>query len=79
MPTRITQPWPQNGAKELVVLPQITARLRCSRRHFLRLVERGLAPKPLKLGTLLRWRQETIEIWIAAGCTMPRSDAQANG
>lgn len=75
MPPKTTEPWPPLGANELVSLPQILARVRCSRRHFLRLVDRGSAPSPVRLGALLRWPQQVIEDWIAKGCPArePRS------
>ena len=46
-----------------------TARLcQCSTRHFRRLVDSGRAPKPLKLGNLLRFNRAVIEKWVSEGC-----------
>jgi excisionase family DNA binding protein len=42
--------------------------LNCSTRHVYRLVERGEAPIPVKVGALVRWQRQIIETWIAGGC-----------
>ena len=42
--------------------------LSCSPRHVYRLADSGRLPRPLKLGTLVRWRRADIEGWIAEGC-----------
>jgi excisionase family DNA binding protein len=48
---------------------QAVARLlNCSPRHVTRLVERGDLPRPIKLGTLIRWNRAAVEEWIANGC-----------
>lgn len=39
-----------------------------SRSAFYKLVSRGHAPKPIKLGRAARWRRQEIHDWIAAGC-----------
>lgn len=40
-------------------------RLDCSRSTVDDYVRRGVLPKPLRLGTLQRWRWSDIEVWIA--------------
>lgn len=48
--------------------------LGCSARHVYRLADRGAMPRPVRLGSLIRWRRSTgdamtgVEDWIAAGC-----------
>ncbi len=42
--------------------------LHCSPRHIRRLVELGRMPKPVRLGTLVRWPRPAIEAWIGEGC-----------
>lgn len=33
-----------------------------------RLVARGAAPQPVRVGGAVRWRRADLERWIAAGC-----------
>ena len=40
----------------------------CSHRHWLRLVDAGLAPAGMKLGALRRWDENAIDAWIVGGC-----------
>jgi len=48
--------------------------LSCSTRHVYRLADAGRCPKPVKLGSLVRWTQRTgdpqtgVLDWIEAGC-----------
>ena len=42
--------------------------LHCSIRHVYRLVDTGLMPPPIRLGTLVRWSRVAIENWIEDGC-----------
>lgn len=52
----------------LLTAEQVAAMLACSVRHVRRLADRSAMPKAVKLGSLVRWRREDIEQWIAAGC-----------
>jgi excisionase family DNA binding protein len=40
----------------------------CSRRHVVRLADAGRMPRPIRLGSLVRWRRAELEAWIDAGC-----------
>ncbi len=40
----------------------------CSTRHVYRLADAGRMPRPIRLGTLVRWRRTELEAWIGAGC-----------
>ena len=42
--------------------------LGCSTRHVDRLSRAGKLPRPLRLGTLLRWRRSDVLVWIERGC-----------
>ena len=42
--------------------------LSCSRATVYRLCDAGKMPRPVKLGSLTRWRRSDIEEWIADGC-----------
>lgn len=44
----------------------------CSTRHVYRLADAGRMPRPVRLGSLVRWRRAEVLDWIAAGCpTVP--------
>ncbi|MBL8854883.1 MAG: helix-turn-helix domain-containing protein [Planctomycetaceae bacterium] len=47
--------------------------LGCSTRHVYRLVDSGRMPRPIKLGSLIRWPRAVIEQWIADGCPNVRN------
>ena len=49
--------------------------LSCSARHVRRLSDAGRMPRPVKLGTLARWKRAEIEQWLAAGCPDARRSA----
>jgi excisionase family DNA binding protein len=40
----------------------------CSVRHIYRLADAGRMPRPIKLGTLVRWNRALLSEWLAAGC-----------
>jgi excisionase family DNA binding protein len=42
----------------------------CSTRHVYRLADAGRMPRPLKLGTLVRWRRAEVLEWISVGCPL---------
>lgn len=47
---------------------EVAGMLKCSERTVYRLAGSGRMPKPIRLGGLVRWRRQTIEDWIGAGC-----------
>lgn len=74
------------GAAEsagLLDVKGVAALCQCSTRTVRRLADSGAAPRPVKLGTLVRWRAETgdpmtgIRDWLAAGCPSCRTDRRA--
>lgn len=40
----------------------------CSTRHVYRLSDAGRMPKPIKLGSLVRWRRAEVMSWIDTDC-----------
>ncbi len=40
----------------------------CSRRHVRRLADSGRMPRPIKLGSLIRWRRAELMVWLQGGC-----------
>lgn len=53
------------------------ARYGFSRRHWLRLVDRGRAPQPTRFGRLCRWSLTTLEAWERGGCRPIRVSRKA--
>ena len=47
--------------------------LSCSTRHVYRLSDGGKMPRPLRLGTLVRWDRSAVESWISQGCPPMRA------
>ncbi len=39
-----------------------------SKRHWLRLVDRGAAPSPTRFGRLVRWSLNSLASWEASNC-----------
>lgn len=48
-------------------------RYQISARHWLRLVDSGRAPRPVRFGRSVRWRVADLEKWEAEGCGRCRS------
>lgn len=46
-------------------------------RHWLRMVDGGKAPLPVRFGRLTRWPIRTLEKWEADGCPSCRSNRRA--
>lgn len=58
--------------KPMLTVDDLAGLLHCSTRSIYRLSDAGKLPKPIKVGSLNRWKPGEIESWIAAGC--PRVD-----
>ena len=58
---------------ELLDVGEVAAMLRCSRRHVYRLADAGQMPRPVKLGSLVRWSRARLEEWLADGCPAVRT------
>ena len=59
---------PIEPQSELIDIEYLATRLGCSTRHVRRLAAIGRIPRPIKLGTLLRWLKTDIDQWMTAGC-----------
>ena len=46
----------------------VAALFDCSPRHIYRLADSGRMPRPIRLGSLVRWSRTEIETWICKGC-----------
>jgi len=52
----------------LLDVQQVGELLNCSPRHVYRLSDADRMPKPLRLGSLVRWNRDAINDWIVAAC-----------
>ena len=52
------------GPAMFVSAQEIAAVLACSPKHVHTLAERGLLPKPVKIGSLARWPKKIIDQWL---------------
>lgn len=55
-------------ARRLGDARQVAALLNISPRHVYRLADAGLMPRPLKLGSCIRWDLDRLAEWVDAGC-----------
>ena len=62
------RPEPWKARKLLLTAKEVAAMLQVSLRTFWRLKSAGEIPAPVRLGGSVRWPQDTILEWIAAGC-----------
>ncbi len=53
------------------------SRLGISKRHWLRLVDRGAAPSATRFGRLVRWSIASLEAWERNGCKPVRVAGKA--
>ena len=58
----------------MLTVDQVARVLGCSPRTVRRLTDAGRMPRPVHLGSLIRWPRETIESWISQGC--PRREGR---
>jgi excisionase family DNA binding protein len=57
------------SAPELLDIKEVARLLgHCSTRHVHRLADSGRMPRPVKLGTLIRWRRTELIAWLNDGC-----------
>lgn len=72
----LVQPEAPEQAQQLLDVRQVGIVAHCSPRHLQRMVDDGLMPAPIRLGSLVRWPRHVIDSWIAAGC--PPVNPKAN-
>jgi len=53
----------------------VAGMLACSTRHVYRLADSDRMPRPLRLGSLVRWDLDAIDQWIRTGCPSNRKGA----
>ncbi|MCD0459213.1 helix-turn-helix transcriptional regulator [Roseiconus lacunae] len=59
--------------RAMMSVDDVADELNCSARHVRRLADSGRMPRPIKLGTLVRWPRAAIEQWIGDGCPNVRN------
>jgi len=52
----------------MLTTDDVASAMKCSPRHLTNLRRDGRMPRPVKLGTAVRWPRKEIEEWINAGC-----------
>ena len=63
---------PGSSGVELLDVKQTAELLNASPRTVYRLADAGKMPRPVKLGSLVRWRGGELRDWIADGCPVVR-------
>ena len=58
----------------LLSVKNVANMLGCSTRHVYRLSDAARMPRPVKLGSLVRWSRVVVEDWIAKGCPTCRKE-----
>lgn len=67
------QPPEETGSTRLLSADKLAERLDISVRTLWRLRAVGKLPAPIRLGGSVRWRLDTIQSWIEAGCPATES------
>ena len=57
-----------DASARLLDVRAVAKKLNCSTRHVDRLCDAGKMPRPLKLGSLVRWSAKAIAEWVDRGC-----------
>ena len=63
--------------REYLDARQCGERFGFSARHWVRLVDSGKAPQPVRFGRLTRWSIRTLEQWESDGCPSCRPNRRA--
>jgi excisionase family DNA binding protein len=64
---------PSEHTAELLDVRRTAQLLGCATRTVYRLSDSGKMPRPVRLGSLVRWRADELRRWIDAGCPAVRS------
>ncbi|MCA9253957.1 MAG: helix-turn-helix domain-containing protein [Phycisphaerales bacterium] len=63
---------PVRALAELLDVKQTADLLNCGTRTVHRLADAGKMPRPVRLGSLVRWSRSELVAWIDAGCPTSR-------
>lgn len=61
---------------ELISVRKVAELLGCSSRHIYRLCDAGKMPRPIKLGTLVKWRRSELVKWLDSNCPAVSADTE---
>lgn len=62
--------------RAMMSVDDVAMEIGCCSRSVRRWVDSGRMPKPIKLGSLVRWPRSVIEQWIAEGCPNVRNSSK---
>jgi len=66
------------ASSQMIDVRKVADLLACSVRHVYRLADSGRMPAPIKLGSLVRWHQAELKVWLEMGCPSMRKVARHN-
>lgn len=67
----------EGPSAELLNVKRVAALLGISSRQVYRLADCGKIPRPVRLGSLVRWRRAELADWLSAGCPGRSTQAAA--
>jgi predicted DNA-binding transcriptional regulator AlpA len=62
--------------RAMMSVDDVAMEIGCCSRSVRRWADSGRMPKPVKLGSLIRWPRAVIEQWIAEGCPNVRNTSK---
>lgn len=65
--------------RAMMSVDDVADELGCSPRHVRRMIDAGRCPKPVRLGSLIRFPRQVIDDWIGAGCPNVRNASKSRG
>ena len=68
MTSTLEKPIAAPAPAALLDVAAVAELLNCSPQHVRRLADAGRMPRPLRIGSLCRWRRTDLDAWLAAGC-----------
>ena len=73
----IGREWSSAVSAVMLTIDDVAKLLQCSSRQVYRLSNAERMPRPVRLGSLVRWNRQALEVWISEGC--PGRGATDNG
>jgi len=73
MPSKVVDGVTDGNGRTMLSVTDLAKRWGCSERHIRRMADAGRCPRPIKLGSLLKWPLPGIEQWEKDGCPNVRN------